>query len=117
MPVKLQPTSVIKARLGIEPNGRVQKEFTHSCKVHMDKYLPFDKGILAKTAVEEPNAVIYEQPYARYVYYGISKSGKPLNYQKDKHELAGSYWDKKMVSAEMQDIVNEVQSYVDRGAK
>ena len=25
MPVKMQPTSVIKANLGIEPNGRVQK--------------------------------------------------------------------------------------------
>ena len=36
MPVKLQPTSVIKARLGIEPNGRVQRVLTHSCRIHME---------------------------------------------------------------------------------
>ena len=39
MPVKMQPTSVIKARLGIEPNGRVHKFFTHTCRIHNDKYV------------------------------------------------------------------------------
>ena len=37
MPVQLKPTSQIKARLGLEPNGRVQKFFTNSCYKHMDK--------------------------------------------------------------------------------
>ena len=111
MPVKLQPTSVIKARLGIEPNGRVQKKFTHSCRVHMDKYLPFDTGTLATTVDEQPNAVVYEQPYAKVVYYGV-RDGKELNYQTDKHPLAGPYWDKRMASAEMQDIVSEIQNYI-----
>ena len=39
MPVKMQPTSVIKARLGIEPNGRVHSYFTKRCYTHMDKYV------------------------------------------------------------------------------
>ena len=116
MPVKLKPTSVIKARLGLEPNGRAQKFFTHSCRLHMDKYLPFDTGTLATTADEQPNAVIYEQPYAKVVYYGV-RNGKEINYHLDKHPLAGSYWDKRMVSAEMQDVVKEVQNYVNRGGK
>lgn len=111
MPVKLKPTSVIKARLGLEPNGRVQKFFTHSCRLHMNKYLPFDTGTLATTVDEQPNAVIYEQPYAKVVYYGV-RDGKELNYQTDKHPLAGPYWDKRMVSAEMQDVLLEVQKYV-----
>lgn len=114
MPVKLKPTSVIKARLGLEPNGRVHKKFTHLCRIHMDKYLPFDTGTLATTAYEQPNAVIYEQPYAKVVYYGI-RNGKELNYHTDKHEQAGPYWDRRMVSAEMQDIVQEIQDYVNRG--
>lgn len=117
MPVKMRPVSQIKARLGIEPNGKVQKFFTHACRVHMDKYVPFDTGTLATTVREEPDAIIYEQPYARYVYYGVSKSGEPLNYQTDKHEYAGPYWDKRMVSAEMKDVVKEVQDYIDRGAR
>ena len=66
---------------------------------------------------EETNCYIYEQPYAHYVYEGISKNGKPLNYHTDKHPLAGSHWDKRMVSAEMQDIVKEVQDFIDRGGK
>lgn len=117
MPVKMQPTSVIKARLGIEPNGRVHKFFTHTCRIHNDKYVPFDTGVLAGTVTEETNCYIYEQPYAHYVYVGISKNGKPLNYHTDKHPLAGRYWDKRMVSAEMQDIVKEVQDFIDRGGK
>lgn len=117
MSVKMQPTSVIKANLGIEPNGKVHKFFTHTCKIHNDKYVPFDTGVLAGTVTEETNCYIYEQPYAHYVYEGISKNGKPLNYHTDKHPLAGRHWDKRMVSAEMQDIVKEVQDFIDRGGK
>ena len=113
MSVKLQPTSTIKTHLGIEPNGRVQKLFTHTCRKRMDKYLPFDTGTLATTVDEQPNAVIYEQPYAKVVYYGI-RNGKEINYHLDKHPLAGPYWDKRMVSAEMDDIVKEVQDYIRR---
>lgn len=112
MPVKMQPTSVIKAQLGIEPNGRVQRFFTNTCAKHMDKYVPFDKGNLADYRIKGSDKIVYHQLYAKYQYYGISKNGKQLNYRKDKHPLATSYWDKKMVSAEMQDIVNEVQRYV-----
>lgn len=116
MPVKLQPTSVIKARLGIDPNGRVQKFFTHTCRVHNDKYVPFRTGALAGTVTETNNTYTYEQEYARYMYNGISKSGKPFNYNKDKHPLAGQHWDKRMVTAEMRDIEKEVQEFVKRGA-
>lgn len=116
MSVKLKPISQIKVRLGIEPNGRVQKFTTHTCRVHMDKYLPFDTGTLATTVEEKSDEVIYEQPYAKTVYYGV-RNGKELNYQKDKHPLAGPYWDKRMVSAEIQDVVKEVQDYVDKGGR
>jgi hypothetical protein len=111
MPVKLKPTSQIKIRLGINPNGRVQRFTTHTCRKHMDKYLPFDTGTLATTADEQPNAVVYEQPYAKVVYCGV-RNGKEINYHLDKHPLAGPYWDKRMVSAEIQDVVKEVQDYI-----
>ncbi len=125
MPIKLNPTSQIKARLGIEPNGRVQKFFTATCAKKMDKYVPFDEGTLAETVIIDgqptrnvtENTITYEMPYARYVYYGISKNGKPLNYHTDKHPLAHKYWDKEMWSAEKQDVVKEVQNYVNHGGK
>lgn len=116
MSVKLKPTSEIKARLGIEPNGRVQKLFTSTCAKHMDKYVPMREGDLADYHLEN-DAVVYEQLYAKYQYNGISKSGKPLNYRKDKHPLATHHWDKKMVSAEMKDVIKEIQDYINRGGK
>ena len=33
MSVKMQPTSVIKVNLGIDPNGRVQRFFATTCAV------------------------------------------------------------------------------------
>lgn len=111
MSVSLKPTSTIKKHLGIEPNGRVQKVFTHSCRVHMDKYVPFDTGTLATTVVENGDTIIYQQPYAKVVYYGV-RNGKEINYHLDKHPLAGSYWDKRMVSAEMESIVQEVKKAI-----
>ena len=109
MPVKLKPTSQIKARLGIEPNGRVQKFFSNTCYKHMNKYVPMDEGNLRINADVKADSITYESPYARYQYYGISKSGKPLNYRTPG---TGDYWDKRMVSAEMEQVVQEVQNYI-----
>lgn len=119
MSVTLKPISEIKARLGIEPNGRVQKLFTATCAKHMDQYVPFDKGYLAGTVINggvptvnvTENKIIYSQKYAKYVYYGV-RNGKLLNYHTDMHEKAGPYWDRQMVSAEIDDVVKEVQKYV-----
>ena len=109
MPVKLKPTSEIKARLGLEPNGRVQKFFTNTCYKHMDKYVPYREGDLRTIVDIQPDSITYESPYAQYECRGISKSGKPLNCRSPG---TGSYWDKKMVSAEIQDVVKEVQDYM-----
>lgn len=109
MPVQIQPASVIKAQLGLEPNGRVQKFLTNTCYKHMDKYVPRDKGDLRTNVSLQPDSITYESPYANYQYKGVSKSGKPLNY---KTPGTGDYWDKRMVSAEMQDVVREVQKFV-----
>ena len=116
MPVRLKPTSQIKGRLGIEPNGRVQKFFTNTCYKHIDKYVPMDEGNLRINANVKADSITYESPYARYQYYGVREDGsRPVkNYTTPG---TGPYWDKRMVSAEMQDVVKEVQSYVNRGGK
>lgn len=111
MPVKLKPTSEIKAHLGIEPNGRVQKFFTNTCYKHMDKYVPQDNGDLRTIVDIQPDNITYESPYAEYQYYGMRKDGTHVvkNYTTPG---TGTYWDKRMVSAEMQDVVKEVQDYI-----
>lgn len=134
----LKPISEIKANLGIEPNGRVQKFFTDTCAKHMDKYVPYDEGILRNYVIEGTN-IVYKQPYAHYMYKGdvmgpnipikegtrivgwFSLKGKAKHYTGKKirynqtagHEYAGPYWDKRMKSAEIQDVVKEVQELVE----
>ena len=114
MPVQMQPTSVIKARLGIEPNGRVQKFFTNTCYKHMDKYVPMDTGNLRRNVTITEDKITYESPYASYQYYGERADG---SHKVTKYTTPGSgkYWDKRMVSAEMQNVVEEVQNYVNKG--
>ena len=111
MPVKMQPTSRIKARLGIEPNGRVQRFFTNTCYKHMNKYVPMDKGDLRTIVDLQSDSITYESPYARYQYYGMREDGTHV-VQNYTTPGTGPYWDKRMVSVEMQDIEKEVQNYI-----
>lgn len=108
MPVKMKPTSKIIAKLELEPNGRVQKFFTNTCYKHMDKYVPMDEGNLRTIVDVQDSWIMYEMPYAHSQYIGYTK-GPVRNYTTPG---TGPYWDKRMVSAEMKDIVKEVQSYI-----
>ena len=110
--MKLKPTSVIKTELGINPDGRVQKFFTDTCVKHMDKYVPMDIGNLRDNISKTTKSVTYESPYAHAQYVGIVNGSEVRNYTTPG---TGPYWDKRMVSAEMQTVVSEVQAYVNRG--
>lgn len=123
MSVNLKPTSVIIADLGLNPGSRVQKFFTEECARRMDRFVPYREGTLAETVIVngEPtknvhvDKIVYCQPYASYVYYGLSRSGKPLNYTKTFHKEAGPYWDLRMKSVDMDKIIKAVQNYIDGG--
>ena len=132
----LKPTSQIKARLGIEPNGRVHKFFTQTCYKHMDKYVPLRYGDLRSNVHIESNKIVYQSPYAHYMYIGtmykIPNTDKsafwsadygfwaPPNVKKEptnrklKYHTSGtgSFWDKRMISAEMREVVKEVEQYI-----
>lgn len=110
--MKMRPISEIKADLGIEPNGRVQRFFTDTCYRKMNKYVPKgDTGNLRDVVTKGSDYITYEMPYAHAQYVGIV-NGSPVK----KYTTAGTgpYWDKKMWTAEGQDVVKEVQEYVNR---
>lgn len=79
MGVEIKPTSEIKARLGLEPNGRVQSFFTSTCQKHMDKYVPMRNGNLRTIIDVQSDHITYESPYAHAQYIGFTK-GKVKNY-------------------------------------
>lgn len=111
MPIIMKPTSVIIAKLGINPNGKVQKFFTSECARKMDKYVPMDKGFLREYKIVD-NYIIYgdgpSNPYAKVQYRGMREDGSHVirNYTT---EGTGSYWDRRMVSADLPLIVKEIQ--------
>lgn len=141
--IKLKPINVIKARLNLEPNGKVQRTFTHTCKLHMDKYTPYREGALAYDNVEEgTNYIYYYSPYAHYMYEGKvmgptfpifedgilvgfrSPKGKKKHYTgkdityvpRTGHEYAGPHWDQRMWTAEKDEVIKEVEKAMKRGA-
>ena len=111
----LKPISEIKADLGIEPNGKVQKYFTERCYQHMDKYVPMaDTHQLRENVTVNSNSITYNMPYAHAQYVGIVHGSPVKNYRTPG---TGPYWDKRMVSAEIQDVVKECQAFINRGGK
>ena len=110
----LKPISEIKAYLGIEPNGKIQKYFTERCYTYMDKYVSKDTGTLRETVTLTSNSITYEQEYAHAQYIGEVNGGQVKNYTTPG---TGPYWDKRMVSAEINDIIQECQEYMKRGSK
>lgn len=114
MEIYLKPASEIKAKFGIQPNGRVQAFFTNACYKAMDRYVPMDKGNLRTIVYEGHNYIIYESPYARYQYYGVREDGthKVMNYTTPG---TGPYWDKKMWTAKGDDIIEQVKKEMKRG--
>lgn len=139
MAVKMQPTSEIKLHLGIDPNGAVQRKFQSLCNRHMAKYVPGGEGgeIEKYKDLSDPTKIIYEHPGAHYQYESklyVMDNGKGAYYSPTygfwsakgkkkhdsgrmlKHNIGGPHWDKQMVSAEMGDLVKELQAYIDRGA-
>lgn len=117
MPLKLKPTSVIKANLGIQPNGPVHAYFTNACYRYMDKYVPKREGNLRNNVDIQTDKIIYEsEPYAEIQYYGIIR-GNQIPEENYTTPGTGPYWDKRMWSAEGQDVVKEVQDFINRGGK
>jgi hypothetical protein len=110
--MKMNPINQIRAELGINPSGRVQKFFTDTCYKHMDKYVPKDIGNLRDNVDKGADYITYESPYAHAQYVGVVNGSPVNNYTTGG---TGPYWDKKMVTAEMQDVIKEVQDYVNRG--
>lgn len=129
-------TNMIKANLGFGVDGEVQRFFTNQCDIHMDKFIPFDTGILRNLKVLGLDYIDYLSPYARYMYNGILYvdpiTGKgafydpdygfwsrpnvekiPTNIELNYHTSGtGAFWDKRMWSAEGKDIIRDTEKFM-----
>lgn len=87
-------------KYGMQENGDTQLFLANTCFRRMQKYVPFDTGTLSTHATIRPRSVTYEEQYAHKQY--TTNKGKGIR---------GKYWDKRMVSAEKELIVKEVEAY------
>lgn len=142
MSVKMKPTSVIKARLGIQKDGPAHAFFTQTCFRYMSSFVPGGVNSHLNTNVDlQVDKVIYQGLDSHYLYQGDKyidpkykkgafyspdygywsrpgitkiKSGENLQYHTPG---TGAQWDKRMWTSKGDEVVKEVQDYVNRGCK
>lgn len=147
MPLKMKPASTIKARIGIEVGGPAQRFFCNECYRYMSQFVPggmkshLNQNVAIAT---DGSAVMYLSPGATYLYYGKlmvdPKTGKGAFYSPDygywsrpaKYGIAkvvtdkdlkyhtpgtGARWDELMLTSKGDEVVKNVQKYVERGCK
>ena len=141
--IELKPTSTIKVKLGIQVGGPVQKFFCNECWRFMGPFVPGGvEGDINKSATMQldGSGIFYNHPGSHYEWFGkvmgpnipIEKEGsfvtkwvspkrKPKKYTgKDmKYKVPGtcSHWDSRMWSSKKDEILQEVQDYVNKGCK
>lgn len=98
------------ATLRITPGRGLDTSAKHMAFIHqaMDSeivktvtpFVPMDTGALAKSVhnASSVGVLVWNAVYAKYQYYGVSRArkgaagGRPLNYRKIPHPLAGEKW-------------------------
>lgn len=140
---EMAPIQEMLKELGLNKDGAAQMELTRSVASRIGRYMPMRTGDLVdhKIHIISPRSILIDGPYARYLYYGnvmvdaqtgkgprkipgiglrwpkgakLKATSRPLQYDKSKHPQAGPYWDRRLVAAERDAIVADVQDYIAR---
>ena len=113
MTIVMKPANEIIKNHNLERGGKVHKFFTNTCYNYMDKYVPMDTGDLRSNASMSTDGtyITYEMPYARYQYYGEREDG---SHKVNHHTTPGTgpYWDERMISADGEQVIKEVEDYI-----
>lgn len=124
------------AKCGLQIGGPVQKYIDQRVIDLSLPYVPMVTGALAASANTHSEIgsgeIVYDTPYARYLYYGVvvtDEDGRtwvgagehkpvvtdrPLQYDTSAHPQAGAFWADRMKADHMNDLIREVQAFVNR---
>lgn len=106
--VELKTPTQIIIDLGLDDNGVITQELTNLIYKYMYRYIPFSGNTgrihLRENVSITNNTITFNSPYARKQYFG-SQTGEEWNYTTPG---TGPYWDKRMLTAHRQDIMNEI---------
>lgn len=134
--VKMNPTSQIVKRIGLDESGQVQRFWTSTVLRRIVRYMPYQTGMTIKVTVAQTDInkplIVTDTPYAKFLYHGKlmvsdvtgspwARKGEtkhvvntPLSYSKAKNPQAGPYWDRRLTAAEGKVMAKELQNYIDR---
>lgn len=107
--INIDPKTIILHR-HLEKGGAAQRLFTNEVKRHSDHYTPMDAGILKSNVTVNSDSIVYNSIYAKYQYYGVSKNGKPLNYQGA--PMRGKEWTTRMWIDKGKEITSSVAKFI-----
>lgn len=119
MKLEIKPAAELLRRRGLDEGGRVQRKIDEEVLRLCEPLAPKLNNKLIPSGKTGTNVgsgeVCYNVPYARYQYYGKSRSGKPLNYTHlTGHEKAGSFWFERMKAAHKDEILQLAQEEADK---
>ncbi|HBF68767.1 MAG TPA: hypothetical protein DDW20_05595 [Firmicutes bacterium] len=142
--LKMKPTSQIIARLGVQTGGPAQRFFCNECYRYMAQFVPGGMNSHLNQNVSlatDGSFVMYNGPDAHYLYNGNlyvdPKYGKGAFFSEDygfwsrpgitkistDRQLnyhtpgTGAHWDNLMWTSKGNEIIKNVQKFVDRGCK
>lgn len=106
--IKLDTQGIVKKVDKIANKDQVRSFLASEVLREMNQYTPKDTGTLISTAYSEVGLIIYPQPYARKVYYGLGG----IQIHTDQNRNATTHWDKTMMAAKRDKIAKAVSNYI-----
>lgn len=124
-------SSQLERELEIDNGGKVHKFFTQTCYKEMIPFVPGGEAShLNQVVTLGVDSISYDSPDAHYLYNGIlyvdpetrssyARKGvtkvpttKPLEYHTPG---TGAHWDMRMWTSKQDEVVKQVQNFIDRG--
>lgn len=123
MKVEIHPdikTGAILEGRGLGSSSAARKHLAATVARLSDSYVPMAQGTLKNTRQIDVDgkAVLYQQPYAHYQYYGEVMAGRaPKQYTGkaiDYHggPMRGPEWDKRMMADRHDEVVDDLAKFV-----
>lgn len=120
--VKMNNANKIIKDHGLDENGSITKFLRDEVDRYSEPYIPFKKGTL-KNNKSYPNnhSIKYNEPYARYQYYGKVMIGSPPKKVSNKNlkyngaPKRGARWNTRMWSDRGKEICNNVENHIKNG--
>ena len=114
--IKLPNANELIEKYGMKPYGKLQYIVDSTIVEFSDPYTPRDSKTMQDSVVPSIGSgeLVYNTPYAHYQWVGVSKNGKPFNYQK-KNPLATDHWVIEAMKVHLEDVCRIAEKEIQNG--